>query len=300
MADNICFMGFIFAIITSLFFTAYVVPKKLSAQTPLRYSVFQGIGFFAASAIAYVISRFSGPVVDRINSPVLLLSCLAGVIWYTGSVFLLIAIDKMGLSRSNQWKNLQGPFGALFNMIFLAEYLNTNVFFIFLASALILISAVFFNVKTAGEDLKANRSGIIFGLLAAVLFGFNSMLQKYVSSKGFMYSQLFCMSLFVMISSFVFALIREHDLMYVKNIHKKENLPGLSAGIIYFFAAFFSTHAYSLIPGSVAFTIIQLNAVWTVLIGVLVFKEIDLKKNRLRILAGIICAIAGVIVLLFA
>lgn len=293
-------MGFIFAFITSLFFTAYVVPKKLTAQTPLRYSVFQGIGFFAASAAAFLISRISKSSVDRINDPVLLLSCLTGVIWFAGSMFLLIAIDKMGLSRSNQWKNLQGPFGALFNMVFLAEYLHTNVFFIILASALILISAVLFNVKTAGEDLKANRSGIIFGLLAAVLFGINSMLQKYVSSRGFMYSQLFCISLFVMISSFVFALIREHDLKFIKDICKKENLPGLAAGVIYFFASFFSTHAYRLIPGSVAFTIIQLNAVWTVLIGVLIFKEIDFKKNRFRILTGIVCAIAGVIVLLFA
>lgn len=293
-------MGFIYAVITSLFFTAYVIPKKLSRQTPFRYSVFQGIGFFAASAAAFLISRISPSATDHINSPILLLSCLTGIIWYTGSVFLLTSIDKMGLSRSNQWKNLQGPFGALFNMLFLAEYLNTNVFFIILASALILVSAVFFNVKSSGEDLKANRSGIIFGLLAAVFFGFNSMLQKYVSSRGFMYSQLLCMSLFVMISAFVFSLFKEKNLKVVGTLFKKENLPGLSAGAIYFFASFFSTHAYRLIPGSVAFTIIQLNAVWTVLVGVLIFKEIDFRKNRLRIFAGIICAIAGVVVLLFA
>lgn len=45
------------------------------------------------------------------------------------------------------------------------------------------------------------------------------------------------------------------------------------------FASFFSTLAYKYIPGSIAFTIVQLNAVWTVLVGILIFKEIDFKKN---------------------
>jgi len=66
------------------------------------------------------------------------------------------------------------------------------------------------------------------------------------------------------------------------------------------FASFFSTLAYKYILDSIAFTIVQLNAVWTVLVGILIFKEIDFKKNWARILTGIVFAITGVIMLLFA
>ncbi len=42
-------MGYLFAIISSLFFTFYVVPKKISKQTPTKYSLFMGLGFFIIS-----------------------------------------------------------------------------------------------------------------------------------------------------------------------------------------------------------------------------------------------------------
>ena len=75
-------MGYLFAIITSVFFTAYAVPKKLTDQPPIRYSLFQGRGFLAASALTYLISFFipapsDGNIADRIDSPVLLISLAA-------------------------------------------------------------------------------------------------------------------------------------------------------------------------------------------------------------------------------
>ena len=87
-------MGYLFAIITSVFFTAYVVPKKLTDQPPIRYSLFQGMGFFAASALTYLISIFlpapsDGNIADRIDSPVLLISLAAGVVWFSASMSFL-------------------------------------------------------------------------------------------------------------------------------------------------------------------------------------------------------------------
>jgi glucose uptake protein GlcU len=38
----------------------------------------------------------------------------------------------------------------------------------------------------------------------------------------------------------------------------------------------------------------QFNAVWTILIGVLIFKEINWRKHWLRLLVGIILAIVSI------
>ena len=293
-------MGFIFAIITSLFFTAYTIPKKLSRQSTMRYSMFQGMGFFGASAIVYLIHCIirSGDA-EPLNDPYLLLSALSGVFWFMGCAFFFMAIDEMGLSRSNQWKNLQGPFGAIFNLLFLAEYKQTNVLFILLSCGAILVSAIFLTIK--GNEQKAfSRRGIIYALLAAVLFGLNSMLLKNGTNHGFIYSQQIVLSGAVFISSMVFLLIKEKSISCIRELSSKDNLLGILGGVLFYAASFFSLHSYNLLPGSITFTIIQLNAVWTVLVGVFIFREIEFRKNWLRIALGMFFAVIGVILLLFA
>src|SRR3989338_7213251 len=66
-------------------------------------------------------------------APALLWSLPAGIIWGTSFLLLILSIDRIGLSRSNQWKNLQGPVGVILSLIILAEYSTTNAFFAVLA-----------------------------------------------------------------------------------------------------------------------------------------------------------------------
>ncbi len=95
--------GYICALISSLFFTAYVIPKKLSKQTPIKYSLFMGLGFFIVSIIMFIINKITvNNSLENLANPILLLSALGGILWLIGSVFFLSAIDKIGLSRSNQ------------------------------------------------------------------------------------------------------------------------------------------------------------------------------------------------------
>lgn len=74
-------IGYIFAIISSMFFTAYVIPKKISKQTPIKYSLFMGIGFFITSIIGFGINKITinNPSETLLN-PILLLSGLGGIL----------------------------------------------------------------------------------------------------------------------------------------------------------------------------------------------------------------------------
>lgn len=133
-----------------------------------------------------------------------------------------------------------------------------------------------------------------------MFFGTNALIQKYVTNNGLIYSQQVYFSGFVFISALIYIFIKEKNIKILADVKSKDNILGIIGGAIYFFASFFSTLAYKYIPGSIAFTIVQLNAVWTVLVGILIFKEVDFKKNWLRIVSGIILAIIGVVMLLFA
>ncbi len=78
------------------------------------------------------------------------------------------------------------------------------------------------------------------------------------------------------------------------------NFYQIISGTIYGFAAIFNVLAYIYLAGSIAFSIISLNSIWTILIGVFYFKEIDYKQNWLKILIGIILAALSIVCLVLA
>jgi hypothetical protein len=52
--------------------------------------------------------------------------------------------------------------------------------------------------------------------------------------------------------------------------------------------------SYKYIEGSVAFSIIQLNALWAGVIGIFLFKEIDYRKYSKNIFLAFIFALMGI------
>jgi len=293
-------LGYILALITSVFFSLYIVPRKLSKASPTVYTLFVGVGFCAFSLISYLITGLWSGKFESFDNPALVFACLNGAFWAIGFILFTKAIDKIGLSRSNQWKNFQGPIGAILCLVFLSEYAQTNLGYVLSAIVAIFISAMLFTIKK-DETQETRKQGVLFAVFSAFFFGTNAMLQKYVVMSGAgIQAQQVCISSFVFITMAVFILFKDKTLAPLKNAFAKDNLYGVLAGTLYFFASLFMIHSNRLIPASIAFTIIQFNAVWTVLIGVLYFKEIDFKKHWARILGGIVLAILGVVLLLFA
>lgn len=293
------FLGYSYAIVASFFFAIYIVPKKLSKQKPIHYSFFMGIGFFLSSLITYVISLFTGNNQETFANKALIYSVFAGILWAVGSIFLLTSIDRIGLARSNQWKNLQGPIGVVLSLIILSEFLQTNAFFAVLAGLAIFISAIFLTIKNE-DGKKVELRGIIFALLSALLFGTVTVLNKYVTNQSGVYAQQVVWSFFVFLSVAIYILVNKNlrdELLLVEN---KDIKLGLVGGILYLGASFFMLQSYIYIPASISFTIIQLNALWVITIGILVFKEIEYEKNKWRILGGLLFAIIGIILLFYA
>jgi drug/metabolite transporter (DMT)-like permease len=211
------------------------------------------------------------------------------------------SLDALGLSRCNQWKNLQGPIGAIISLIFLAEYKSTNWVFIILSIITLLISAQLFIAKNKDETKEFRLRGVMFAISSAFLFGINIALQKFVSARyGVVEVQQICFSSAIVLTMLSYFLIKEKSLKVLGEIKTKNSLFALLAGLIYFLAIYFSINAYILIPGAIASLIGQFNAVWTVLIGIFIFKEIDFKRNFLRISLGIIFAVLSISLLMFA
>ena len=291
-------LGVIFAVLGSIFYGVYVVPRKLSKQNVFVYTMFVGLGFFVASIIFFSIMKLCGNT-ESLFDIRLLWGALCGVIWMVATIFFMLALDRVGLSKSTQWKNLQGPIGAFLIFFILSEAGSVNIWFLLASITAIFISALLFSIKKK-EEKKFDIWGILFAVFAAVLYGFVALIQKYLSIEGFVFAQQVWFSLFVFLSALVVVLIKYKNLNYFKQTFKKDNSMGLLGGALYFLGSLFVALAYSYMSGSVAFTLVQLNAFWVILIGLIIFKEINFKQHWKRILLGFLFVAVGIGLLSFA
>jgi glucose uptake protein GlcU len=286
--------GYIIALICSVFFSLYIIPKKLSKASPLVYTLFVGLGFALTSLISYVASGLITGQFDNLLHQAAIFPIFMGITWMIGSVMFVTAIDRIGLSRSNQWKNLQGPIGALLCLLALGEWAQTRVEFVLLAIAMITISAYLFTIKKSGEK-QIDKKSVWLAIAGACLFGVNAILQKMAINDGLgAQAQQLYFSSFIFISAVAFIWFKFRSLKVLGKIKQKDNWLGILGGALFFFASLTSIASNHLIPASIANTIIQFNAVWTILIGVLIFKEINWRKHWPRLLLGIILAIISI------
>ena len=258
-----------------------------------------GAGYFLASIIGFVFLKTSRYIDEPLIFPHAVVACLNGIVWTIASVCVLISIDRIGLAKSNQWKSLQGPTGALLMMLFLSEFLTTKVVFIILAIVTITLAAMMFSTREK-NNTPVDKLGIVYALVAALFYGISAFLAKILTNEGTRFAQQVYQSLFVFISAAAYCLIRYKTLRLDTPDIKKEIILPLVGGVLFFGNWSLSLIAYCYLEGSIVLMLHQLNAIWLFILGVFVFKEIDFKKYWLRLVAGLVLSIVGLLMLVLA
>lgn len=167
-----------------------------------------------------------------------------------------------------------------------------------MAAVAIFLSALCFTIAS-GQVKHIVNKGIYLASAAALGFGSVAVIQKYVTSHVGVYSQQVVWSLSIALSLLLYILLTKR-LKGIVNISKKDLLLGLGAGILYLGASLFQLLSYNYLAASIAFTVVQLNVLWTVIIGIFVFKEIDFGKYYKRVSLGFIFTLIGIALLVFA
>ena len=292
--------GVVFSVIVSVLFAAYAVPRKFSKQNPVLYTMWVGAAYLAGSiAVCSVVWGFGLREMENLLSRWHLLTALRGVVWVCGVACFNIAIDKIGLAKFNQWKNFQGPIGTLLMLAFLDEIAGQKVTWLLFGATSMFVSAVLFTVNDDNRQNIDRIHGILYALTAAACFGVTAFINKIVTNQGFIYSQLLYHSLSVVISAaliFIIQTRKPKEIFYVS----REICPPAISGTLFLAGTILSIYSYTMIAGSVSWSITQLNAVWTILIGIFIFREVSFRKHRLRIMTGFVFAAVAIIFLLFA
>lgn len=290
--------GYILALITSLFYSLYVIPWKFSKASAMVYTLFLGIGFALFSVGFYLTSGMVGGF-ENLMRPIYALSALTGAIWAVGFVFFAKAVDAMGIASATQWRTLQGPFAAILGLIFLGEHAQVNLIYVTGAMVAIFSAALIFTKRGRGEAIRGKGTGFAFA--AAGLFSLIPPLQRYtLTNGGSTMGQQVYFAVFVLIAMLMMVWWREKKLVVLKEFRLRDNFLGFVAGAILFLRVVIEQNAYARAPVSIAFTIMQFNVVWTILIGVFWFREMEFRRYWRRICGGIGLAMVGIVMLLFA
>jgi glucose uptake protein GlcU len=283
--------------------------------------MWMGIAYFVGTVILIAILwglRIEEP--EDLLNPWHLLTVLRGFIWLLGMAASNLAIDKIGLTRFNQWKNVQGPVGSLLILFVLADVVGIKILWLVLGMAVMFASALMFQITTdtEKENLTASKknakTGIALALFCGVCFGVTALFNSVVTRPAivgdtFTYSQLLYHSAsLVIFSIIVYGILGDkftesstarQRFKNIFNVDKKTWLPVMAGGM-FLLATLLTIHSYRLIPNPVAWSIMQLNVFWTVFIGLFVFKEINCKQHWLRLSLGVLMAIVACVLLFFA
>ena len=287
-------LGYIFAFISSICFSIYIIPKKIAKENNWYYMFYMSIGFVIVSLFSFFLigdreSLFVWPA---------LLTIVRGFLWVIATYLFLNSIDKIGISRSTQYKNLKGPIGVLLILICLQEFQVTNFVYVIISAILIFISAIIFTIKK--DNVKINYKGVVMALMSSVILGLTALIQKYVTNLGYVYMQQFWHSITVFVSVAIIVLIKDRGYKSLWNVTLRNKLLAATGGILYYFATFFNVNSYKYLPASIAFIVINLSTIWSVILGITLFKEIDFKKNWKRIILGFMVALLGITTLFLA
>jgi glucose uptake protein GlcU len=97
----------------------------------------------------------------------------------------------------------------------------------------------------------------------------------------------------------VISFIRKEHLS-LKEHSKRDIRLAIFSGALYFCASVFMLLAFKNTASSIAFNIIQLNFVLVVIMGIFVFKEINVKLHWKRIILACLTTILGILILSLA
>jgi glucose uptake protein GlcU len=283
--------------------------------------MWMGVAYFIGTLVLILVVwgfRINEP--ENLLNPWHLLTVLRGFIWVLAMAAYNLSLDKLGMTRFNQWKNVQGPVGSLLILFVLSDVQGIKVLWLLLGMSVMFASAWLFQVKTDAEKLspeqskKNTRWGIALGLFCGVCFGITALLNSVLSRPSivgdtFTYAQLLYHSASLIVFSVILYMITgnrnrtpdtaKQRLKEILTVDKKTWLPVIAGGM-FMVATLLTIHSYRMIANEVAWSITQLNVFWTVLVGLVFFKEINFKQHWLRLTGGILMAVGACVLLYMA
>jgi glucose uptake protein len=253
--------------------------------------------------MAFLVGLFQG--LHHITLTNFWLPFLGGVIWGISGYFAFLGTSSIGIARSiGIISPMNMVVSIVWGVILFGEFTHSSISTIILAiaSVIIIITGIIIIVnakKTTGDAgnnevlKKARKTGLMGIMVAGILWG-SFFIPVRISDMS-TWVAAFPMAVGIFTSSAVMALCAGKSF----SLEKKSYYPRVFlSGILWGIGNYACLKTMELLGTGKGFTIIQLNLAVNTLIGIFVFKEVQLKsKAAFLVFFGITLSLAGVILL---
>lgn len=291
------YAGFGWALLALFFFGLYMVPRKLARMSDLPFVLTMSVGVVLTNSVAWLLSQ---PAVSAVAGSACWLAFLCGPIWYLGVLFYAMSVTRMGLALSTPIKNTTAVLGALIGLVVFAEWREAQPVLTVAGSLLVVLCAVLL-AQTGENDCRRScitPGGVACALAAATFFAAYTIPFKVAQQAGLDTVPLVAyMGLGTLAAAVVcFALF---DRGWAKWCHEPLAHHGWAAlaGLTWVLAVICMAEAIKRIGLAITWPFTNLNTIVTVACGIIVFREISVRKFWKTILLGLGAGVAGVILL---
>ncbi|HBQ51007.1 hypothetical protein A3B42_00810 [Candidatus Daviesbacteria bacterium RIFCSPLOWO2_01_FULL_38_10] len=274
-------LGFLAALGSALFYGSYMVPfKKSKSSNLIQFQALMAVGIGLSGLIISI----------ALNYPVNFnpYGLLGGVLWGSANAISLVAIASLGLSRAVPVMSSLVILSSFLWGALVFRELTSGIITGFIGIAFIILGVITVS-STSNTQSKNTKKGLLAAILAGLIFGSQLVPIKVgnVSTQDFFFPV--CFGIFI-----TGLLISQ--VMKVK--FKKEAVKeSLLSGLIWNIGNLLSLIALSIIGLSKMGPISQSAILVAVFWGLCYFKEITQRKQVIRILAGAVILLAGVVIL---
>lgn len=291
-------IGFGLALLAMVLFGLYMVPRKLSGLRDFDFVLTMCLGALVTTQVARLVAHGGHPPALTPRGQWMAFCC--GPVWSLGILFYTLSVTQMGLALATPIKNTTAVLGTVFGLAFFAEWQDTHPLLALVGSVLVVVCAVVLGQcgERNGTRSHVTGLGVLYAILAAVFFAAYTIPLKLAQREHVdSYSLIAWMGWGTVLGASCLFIGLSHDHRRWLREPWRDHFHAALAGSIWALSSITMTEAIRRIGLAVTWPITNLNTLVTVAVGVLVFREIDVRKYSRTILWGFLLAVAGSILL---
>lgn len=292
MSDG-ALLGVVLGLLTAFFLGFFMVPRAYARQDTLTFLVGMTAGAAAGGAL-YWLAR-GAPFVFSLPAFV---SIIPGLSWASGTFGYAYGTEKIGLAKATGIKNTQVVVTVMGGFLLFGEVRTTNPFLAVLGTSLVVATAVVLSRAQHRSQAapKAGAGGYLMCILASLLYGANGIVMKWILGRGVSAVQMtFLISAGAVAGGVSIYFIVRRRLDFLKRCPPRDHIFAFSGGLIWAAALVTMILAIDLAGVAVAWSLMNLSVLVSVLYGVVILREVDLKATWRTVAAGLALACLGVL-----
>jgi len=285
-------LGVTLGLVTALFIGLFMVPRRYFKGDTVTFLVGMTFGAMVGNAVYWLVSGM--PFSPRWLA---VFSLVPGANWAVGTFAYAHGTHKVGLAKATGIKNTQVLVATAGAFIFFNEAETTQPVLAFLGSGLVVATAfILSNIRHREKALPhASLGGYLIPVIASVLYGLNGLFMKILIVGGVPRPQ---MNFGIGIGAFaggvcLYGLVRRR-LDFLRAAGARQHLMAVIGGLIWACGLVTMIIAIDFAGLAVAWSLLNLSIVVSVLYGVVVLREVDIARRWREVAAGLAVACLGV------